>query len=325
MKIAIHRSRAGGFSVSPAKRKLSRVFVSLLLAFSVVMGLVLVATSATAEPAWIGDLSIGADYQFNTSLDDANAEFDFWHTNVRARAERRLGHSSKWGLSLGAEHRAFGFRFDGLTGGADPWDTIHVVRLAPRLSYQINQTWGLFGGPMGEFSGEAGSDFSDAIRGGAIFGAMWRPNDKLMIGIGVLGMNAIEDDFLLQPVLLFDWKITDSLRLTTQSWTSRGGRLELIYGVGDGWDVAFSGGRERERFRLDTNKAANISRGVGEENSIPLSLRVSKTLRSGMKISAFGGVAVRGELRVETADGNNVAVSDYDRAAFAGLSVSLPF
>jgi hypothetical protein len=64
---------------------------------------------------------------------------------------------------------------------------------------------------------------------------------------------------------------------------------------------------------------------VGEENSIPLSLRVSKTLRSGMKISAFGGVAVRGELRVETAIGNNVAVSDYDRAAFAGLSVSLPF
>jgi hypothetical protein len=44
-----------------------------------------------------------------------------------------------------------------------------------------------------------------------------------------------------------------------------------------------------------------------------------------MKISAFGGVAVRGELRVETATGNNVAVSNYDRAAFASLSVSLPF
>lgn len=286
----------------------------------------LIASSATAASDWQGNVSIGADYQFNTNLDDSNAEFDFWHTNLSVRAQRPLGDESKWSLTLGGEYRAFGFRFDGLGGGLDPWDTIHIVRVAPRLAYQIDQHWSLFGGPIGEFSGESGSDAGDAMRGGALFGAMWRPNKRLMIGLGVLGISEIEEDFLIQPVVLLDWQVTDAFRITTQSWSSRGGLLELIYRIGEGWEVSLAGGRERERFRLDTKgTGTGISRGVGEENSLPISLSVSKTLRDGMKITVFGGVALNGELRVETATGNNVAVSDYDKAIFAGASLSLPF
>ncbi|MCP4905503.1 MAG: hypothetical protein GY910_11035 [bacterium] len=281
-------------------------------------------SSAQTGSEWSGSFTVGADYQGWTDIDKPQGEFDFWHTNVAANAQRRLGSDSNWSVALQGEYRAFGYRFDGLPGGLDPWDEAHVVRLSPRMMYAIDEKWSLFGGPVGEFSGESGARFSKAIRGGALFGAQWRPRAGLTIGLGVLGITAIEEDFLIQPVVIIDWKISDAWRFSTQSWTSRGGRLEFIYSFADSWEASLAGGRERERFRLDRS-APSVSEGVGEESSLPITLRVAKTLRSGLVVGVHGGVVVNGELRVENENGDNVAVSDFDRSVFGGVSLTVPF
>ena len=292
--------------------------------------LFLVAFSGTvhAQPQWAGSVTIGADYQGWTDLDGPEGEFDFWHANVHANAARRLSEDSKWSVALEGGYRAFGYRFDGLDnvipGPLDPWDTVHVVRLSPRMSYAIDDTWSLFGGPIGEFSGENGARFSKSIRGGALFGAQWRPNEKLMIGLGVLGITAIEDDFLIQPVILVNWQINDAWRFTTQSWTSRGGRLEIIYAFAGSWEASLAGGRERERFRLDRS-TGSYSQGTGEETSLPVTLRLSKTLRNKMKIDVYGGIVVDGELRIEDEQGDGIAVSDFDRSFLGGAALTVPF
>ncbi len=298
----------------------------LAFAFLLAGALLLFVTTslAVAETEWTGSLTIGADYQGWTDIDDPQGEFDFWHANVAGNAQRRLSEDSKWSIALQGGYRAFGYRFDGLPLGIDPWDETHVVRLSPRMVYAIDQEWSLFGGPVGEFSGESGARFSKAIRGGALFGAQWRPRPGLMIGLGVLGMTAIEDDFLIQPIVLVDWQINDQWRFSTQSWTSRGGRLEIIYAFADSWEASIAGGRERERFRLDRSSAES-SEGVGEESSLPITLQISKTLRSALKIDLYGGIAVNGELRVETETGDKIAVSDFDRSFFGGAAITVPF
>lgn len=282
---------------------------------------------AMADSDWHGKLTIGGDYQGSTDIDDPDGEFDFWHTNVSAHAQRRLGDDSRWAVALQGEYRAFGYRFRDLppTSVNNPWGTAHVVRLSPRLMYTIDDTWSLFGGPIAEFSGESGAQFSNSIRGGALFGAQWRGSENLTIGLGVLGITEIEDDFLIQPVLIVDWKISDSWRLTTQSWTSRGGRLEIIHSFGDGFEASVAGGRERERFRLDRSKTATGGKGVGEESSLPITLTVSKTMRDGMRIDVYGGIVVNGELRVEDERGNGRGVSDFDRSFFGGAALTMPF
>jgi len=303
---------------SMTRTPLSSSFLGSILA----LGLVLWFAPASAGD-WNGAVTVGIDYQGWTDLDDPNGEFDFIHPSVSGKAAKRLGEDSRWGVALVGEYRAFAYRFDGLAAG-DVWDDIHVVRLAPRLIFAVNEKWSLFGGPVGEFSGEGGTEFGDAIRGGALVGAQWRPNDRLSIGLGVLGMNKLADDLLLQPVVIIEWKITDALTFATQSWTSRGGTLEFSYAFDGGWETSIAGGRERERFRLDSNLPA-IGEGVGEENSLPITFAVAKNLDNGMRVEIYGGAVLNGELRVEDETGDKVAVSDFDRSWFLGGALTVPF
>lgn len=289
----------------------------------ILVALLSLALPTSAQEQWTGDLTIGVDYQGRTDIENPNGEFDFVHSNAQLRAGRRFGDDARWAFILIAEYRGFAYSFDDLPAG-DVWDDIHVVRLGPRLNYRLNDSWSLFGGPVGEFSGERGSEFSDSIRGGARFGVHWHPSERLSLSLGILATNKLADDLWIQPVVLIDWHITDDLLFTTRSWSSRGGRIELIYSLGAGWETSIAGGRERERFRLDSSRAA-IGKGVGEENSIPLTLTVAKTLLSGLKIQAYGGAVLDGELRVEDESGDNVAVSDFDRSWFVGGALTVPF
>ena len=283
----------------------------------------LVTCAASAEASWQGSLTAGVVYQGWTDIDDPDGEFDFWEGHFTGSATRRLGEESRWGISLQGEYRAFSYRFDGLPLDAG-WDDAHIVRLSPRLTYALDPKWTLFGGPIAEFSGESGADFSKSMRGGALLGFQWRPREGLMIGLGVLGMNQIGGDFLFQPIVLLDWQITERWRITTQSWTSRGGELSILYSLGQDWTLSLSGGRAQERFRLDGSEAT-VGKGVGEESSLPFTLMLSKLLSDRLELSVYAGVVVDGELRVEDQTGNNVGVSDYERSFFGGAAVKLSF
>lgn len=282
-----------------------------------------VTGSAAADGGWNGSLTLGLDYQGWTDIDDPQGEFDFVHPSVVLQAAHPPSADSRWGVAVQTSYRAFTYRFDGLAVG-DPWEDVHVFRLAPRLLFAIDEKWSLFAGPIGELSAESGADLGESIRGGASFGVQWRPNDRLSIGLGVLGINVLAEDFLIQPVVVIDWRINDAWRFTTQSWTSRGGRLSLIYSFLDDWDVSLSAGRERERFRIDRGPGG-IGDGVGEESSLPVTLAVGHTLRNGVRVEAYGGGVFAGELRVEDERGNNVAVSDFDQSFYFGAALTLPF
>ena len=283
----------------------------------------LVTCAARAETPWQGSLTAGVVYQGWTDIDDPDGEFDFWEGHFSGSASRRLGEASRWGVSLQGEYRVFSYRFDGLPLNAG-WDDAHIMRLSPRLTYALASKWTLFGGPIAELSGESGAHFSRSMRGGALFGVQWRPRAGLMIGLGVLGINQIGGDFLFQPIVLLDWQISERWRVTTQSWTSRGGELSILYSLGQDWTLSLSGGRDQERFRLEGSQAT-VGKGVGEESSLPFTLMLSKTLSDRLELSVYGGVVVDGELRVEDQTGDNVGVSDYERSFFGGAAVKLSF
>lgn len=297
----------------------------LLCLEAIVLTLVCLAAVAGGGHAseWKGRAMLAVDYQGSTDLDNPNGEFEIIHPSVNVLASRSLGDESPWSLSIAGEYRAFEYGFDGLAAG-DAWDDIHVVRVAPRLRYAVDDQWGLFAGPVGEFSAEGGSRFADSIRGGLLVGADWRPHDRFFIGLGVLGISEIGEEALIQPIVLITWKITDRFKFTTQSWTSRGGRARFSYAFDGGWEASLAAGRERERFRLD-KRLPGVGDGVGEKNSFPVTFTVAKTLASGITLEAFGGPVLDGELRIEDQNGNNIAVSDFERSWYVGAAMKLPF
>jgi hypothetical protein len=292
-----------------------------LTCLTAALGLCLAAGGALAQEGWNARLSVGFDYQIDTDL-DVGGEFDYWHTNVGLDAGRKLGES--WRADLRTGYRAFGYDFSGLAGGIDPWDTIHVIRLNPVLTYLPSDKWQIWGGPIVEASLESGAVLKDAIRAGGLLGATYQWTESFSIGLGALAVNQIEDGAEVHPILILDWSITEALRFTTRSWTTRGGLFELIYGFGEDWELGLSGGFHRERFRLDSGPAA-FDEGVGEDEATIASLRISRFLGKGVRLDLFGGLTLDGEFRLEDEDGDKVAKSDYDNAAFAGAAISIPF
>ena len=252
--------------------------------------------------------------------DDPNGEFEIIHPSGNA-GEQEFGRRVARSLSIVGEYRLSNTASTASPRGTPgTTSTSFVSQPAPvRRGRPVGPLWG----PVGEFS-QRGSRFADSIRGGLLVGADWRPHDRFFIGLGVLGISEIGEEALIQPIVLITWKITDRFKFTTQSWTSRGGRARFSYAFDGGWEASLAAGRERERFRLD-KRLPGVGDGVGEKNSFPVTFTVAKTLASGITLEAYGGPVLDGELRIEDQNGNNIAVSDFERSWYVGAAMKLPF
>ena len=108
------------------------------------------------------------------------------------------------------------------------------------------------------------------MQGGGFVGVSWRINDRLTIGPGIGVISEIEDSPTVFPVLLIDWKITESLVLATGSGVGAtlGPGLVLRYMATDKWSFYLGGRYEKLRFRLNADGPSPT--GVGEDKSFPL-------------------------------------------------------
>jgi hypothetical protein len=282
----------------------------------------------SADDTWKTTAFTGFEYQGETDL-DTRGDFDYWMVSAGVNSSGMVSDNTK--IALKADYRAVGYDFSGIRGGVDPWETVHVIRLNPLITYQINDTWSVMGGPIGEFTGEEQAEFGDSLRGGGLIGFGYtRP--KLFIAAGVLAMTEIEKDARIQPFVLVNWRIVDDLLLGLKADTSRGGELRLDYSFTDNFSLGGGIGVRRELFRLnDDDKNAsgpgNNRRkdGVGEETATVLKITASYRINAMITIEGYGGSTVDGEFRLENEKGNKIASSDYDNSGFGGVNLRFNF
>lgn len=286
------------------------------------------ALRRTPEQAWKLNAWAGYEYQGKTDL-DAPGDFKYWMVSGGGSLARGLGDRVK--LALKADYRAVGYDFGGITGGVDPWETIHVVRLNPLLTYHLNETWSILGGPIAEFTGEEKADFVDSLRGGGVLGFGYT-RGGLFLAAGVIALTEIEKDARIQPFLLVNWKLTEGLGIGLKADNSRGGEFRLQYVFQNKLSLAAGIGVRRELFRLNGDNrnvpgpAPNVrENGVGEETSTVARLTVGYRVAEGVLVEAYGGLTADGEFRLENENGIKIASSDYDTAGFGGLNVRLGF
>jgi hypothetical protein len=280
--------------------------------------------------------SAGANYQFETDLDNADS-FSLARFGAGVGVHYPLS-NTQFSFDHSLVYERDDYNFDGLSIGGQnltPWDDTNLVSYSLQVNYRANRDWAVFAGPILGFAAEDGADWGDAFTYGASAGVRYQASKDFAIGLGVIGIQEIENNASVLPLVLVNWKITDDLRLGNarpQPGLRGGAGIELAWAFAPKWEAAIGGAYDRRRFRLNDDAhamAVNSSMamvgardGVGENTSFPIYARLSYHPDSHWSITALGGALLAGELRLEDSDGDKLASEDYDTAPFVGLAVS---
>jgi hypothetical protein len=202
----------------------------------------------------------------------------------------------------------------------DPWETVLTMRLVSKLKYQLSDQWGVFGGGLFISAAETGADWGDSFSGGGLVGVDFRRSKSLSVSLGVAVITQLADDARLTPMVSLNW-------LPSERWAVRLGAVPASGGAAAAGEVAYRVARPVElglgllynqrRFRLDDSGSAPD--GVGEDNNLPLRLRLGWDITPHVALHFLGGVALGGEVRLDDRNGNRLNKQDYDPAPYIGL------
>ncbi len=209
---------------------------------------------------------------------------------------------------------------------SDPWENVHAVTLAPLMHYRIDEKWSVFGGPAFGFSAEDGADMGDAFLGGGLLGCRYRPHDRLSMGMALAVFSRIEDDAMILPVPLLNWRFADdwSLKLGFQEVAANGDLgAELVYNLDEQWRLGGGVQLQRRRFRL--SESGPVKDGVGQDNSALIYLKAGWQASAMCAVEAVVGISAGGEYRIENDSGHKLDETDYDPSLLIGLRGILTF
>ena len=268
------------------------------------------------------DLSLSASpiYQFASDL-DGGGDYRASRYFLRADASTEIGESLELGLGFSYDYEDYDFSGSTAFAGPDPWDQVHRVGFGAKLLYRIVKDWTLLIGPSLEFSRESGADWGDASTYGGVISATHRVNRNLTIGAGVGVFSGLEEVKAF-PLIFVNWRISERLRLSNPLRVGPAGPagLELVYKLGENWEIGGGAAYRSFRFRLDDQGV--VPDGIGEVKFVPFWGRVSRKLGAHFTFDFYAGAFLAGELTIEDSNGNELGSADHDPAPFSALTVS---
>jgi hypothetical protein len=269
-------------------------------------------------------LQAGVVHQSSASLDEGG-DMSAGRYFVSGGLGKVFGGRWRLGVSLNYGEDRYNFSGSNGFGALDPWDRTRELQFSMPLQYFTNQGWTVYAIPSVRFNAQSGASLNDGKIGGLIAGASYRVNDTLTIGPGVGVFSEIEDSTNFFPILIIDWKITDTLSLETGSGSaaSRGPGLQLRWQTASNWEFAFGGRYEKTRFRLDDKGPAPD--GVGQDKAFPLFALAEYALGKDTKVSLIGGAEVSASMRLEDSKGNLITDSNLSTAPFFGATFQTRF
>ena len=274
-------------------------------------------------------LAAGYLHSFDTPIDDGGS----FATNT-AFAAARLGFPIGAGFILGAQVSWQGdwYSFDGANRvapppDAKPWADIQSFAGSVSLGRRLGNWW-LNGAFTARFSFEVGASIGDGFNPGGILGAQYTFSPGLRLGGGVLVNARLEESPLIVPIPFVYWEISEQLVLSNTIAPDaypRGPGIEIAWRPTETWALALGGRWEFRRFRLDDDGPEIRRGGVGEDEGIPLWLRLTYRLRDNLRADVLGGYSVGNRLRLADARGNDLLSSGTEPIPYLGAFVAWQF
>lgn len=306
------------------------LFVALLLGVTAWTGL---GSASEAEKitrgrqpsaGWSASVQGGLLHQFDADLDDGGS-FSVNRLFIQGGPGYTIDNGRQVSFSVGYGFDGYDFSGHHSLAAMEPWGDVHSLRFSIPLRWRVDSKWSAFVSPTLRFTAESGADFNDAVTGGGFAGVAYRVNDRLTIGPGIGILTQLEDSTQVIPVLIIDWKITDTLSLNTGRGVGAtlGPGLALNWKPSSQWELTLGGRMESLRFRLDDEGEAPD--GIGDDRAFPIYLGAVYRFTPLVQLSLFGGVEVGGELRLEDENGSKITEQDHDTAGFLGVTFSARF
>jgi len=273
-------------------------------------------------------LSGGYAHFFSSDFEDGGGDVSVDRAFAGLSISGSPDESYSWDLPIKWEGSWYGFSSSGAlasAAGGKPWDAVQSVMIAPGARFTLSERWRLSTRIIVEFSGENDADAFDSANIGGVVGASYAFSREFLLGAGVLAITRIEDDMLVVPQMLIDWRPCKEFRLSNFAGPEAfpgGAGLEAIWTFAEDMELAFGGRYTYRRFRLDDSGSAQRSEGVGTDEGLPIWLRATMRAKCGARLDLVAGVQLAGEMRLDDSGGNQLAREDVDAAPFAGVFFS---
>ena len=282
----------------------------------------ILAQNGGDSPTYNTKLDFHYYHQFDASINSGgNVEVS------SAGAELRINHpaSDNDDLLFRFQYQQDDWDFGGITGlgGLDPWDKINTVDFALLWTHQYDNKTSWFIGGIARASYEDGASTNTKAGGSAGIVHSFTSDLTLGIGAGIIGQ--VHDDPRVFPVFIVEWKLNDTLRLTSDLSTRFGSRtgLELVWTPRNDWTFGVGYSYSYSRFRLDeTGFAPN---GAGEATSWPLTFRATHKVSPTFDLTFFGGFVFDGHLEVTNQSRQLMQSRDYENAGAIGILGQIRF
>ena len=276
-------------------------------------------------------ITVQYGHQFKADVDDGDAEMSRNNAFISIAHRVKLSEKSTF-FALGS-YTLHAYDFDSNSGSFYQWDDVHRAVIGGLFGYELNDNWRLIGGGVVRSWGEGGADFGDSITGGLIVGFDYHPSEDFSIGLLVGAFSALEDKVGLLPVPTMKWKFAENWRWNVGMVNvfDPGVGTEITWQVAETLSIGTGFVFQSRRYRLNDKTRAVDSRGrtdeggVGQESEVPVfaSLKWKPTPKSSLDLLA--GVALAGNVRVESSAGGRLNDDSYDAAPFVGLKGAIVF
>lgn len=204
-----------------------------------------------------------------------------------------------------------------------PWDTVRSYALSGNWFQRYDDRWSTLLALQVSASGEDGAKFGDALEFGGTFQAIYAVREGLALGLGVVASTRIEDNALVIPIPVVDWRFAQRWRLATDvDHYSVGGSLS--YEVSDDWSVGAKVGFHSRDFRLAEDNLL-APEGVGRHSAIPINLWAQWQFHPQGSLRLAAGYLLGQEYVLDNRDGDRIAKQDVDGAPFVNLSLTWSF
>jgi hypothetical protein len=280
-------------------------------------------------------LEADAAHQFRAGIDSTDGG-EVSSSLVGSRLSVRVPVNRRTGLSLSAGAGLLHYEFSGpsgiIPGDEAPWENIVVGSVGAGISHAFDERWRLFAGANLSSAGERATYFDETLTVGGTLGVAYAVSDKLTVGGGLTVQTRLDDSVFVLPFPTVEWVLPgdpqERWRLVvggSRIGPSRAAGAAITFDATEqvtlvaGWAGFGLGGD----FRLDDTGPA--PGGVGRDRAFPIVVGVDWRPTRQVRLSAFAGAALFGELEILDSNGNRLAKRRVDPSPTIGVGLSVSF
>ena len=275
-----------------------------------------VMMSQTGTPSYSTTLDFHYYHQFDSSI-TSGGDIEVSNAGVELRVVQQLTSDDE--LQFRFQYQKDDWNFGGTSGlgSLNPWDTVNTLDFSFQWTHTSNEKTRWFAGALVRASYEDSASMDPQFGATAGIVHSFSSNFTLGAGAGIIGQ--VREDPRIFPIFVLEWKLTDTLRLTSDISTRFGSRtgVELVWKPRDDWSFGAGYSYSFSRFRLDDSGTA--PNGAGEATSTPFTLRATYAASPTFDITFFGGITFGGTLEVTNQSKVVIQTTEYENAGGIGI------